>query len=430
MKVQNFNDYQMVQSGDLNAIPLNFYSDFGDFFKQIASTTGTLKNGVIGSTSFVSVVSGSNISINPGVCIASFNNVSPNSDFPSFCIGSNLNSSATLVPLSNGTLVATLVYSTVSGNRSIYSPTNPAPVTSSVNIQRYLQVQFSITTAALTAYQIPLYTVSGTTLTDIRNILFSGQSVNGDGTTTSVTSNTVSVKLSPNKGIILDGINGIKIDSGIALTTDATSQTKTGNLTLNGNVIIGGNIDFNGTTNTSTNNIGCNAVLPISNNHLTRKDYVDARSPAGIVNAFAGLDTAVPNGWLLCDGSQVLQTDYPKLYSVIGNIYGTGSSGYFVLPDYRAMFLRGTNLTRSDSFKDPDITSRTGGNNVGSTQLDQIVAHAHAYTAPSGYRDNQFSGGSVQFFNTPVSGSTTTTGGNETRPNNINVNYIISTGKF
>lgn len=429
MKVQNFNDYQMVQSSDLNSIPLNFYSDFGDFFQQIASTTGTLTNGVIGSTSFVSVVSGSNISVNPGVCIASFNNVSPNADFPSFCIGSNLNSGASLVPLSNGTLVATLVYSTIQGNRSIYSPNNPVPVTSSVNVQRYLQVQFSITSSALTAYQIPLYTVSGTTLTDVRNILFSGQSVNGDGSTTTVTGNVVRVKLSPSKGVIQDGTNGLKVDSGIVLTTDSTAQTKTGNLTFNGTVSIGGAFTISNTV-TSSQNIACNTALPVANSHLTRKDYVDARSPAGIVNAFAGNDSLVPNGWLLCDGSQYLQTDYPKLYAVIGNTYGAASPGYFLVPDYRSMFLRGTNLTRGDSFKDPDITSRTSGNTVGSIQKYEVQSHTHSYTAPGGYRDNQYSGGSLQFFNSPVAGRTTETGGNETRPNNIYVNYIISTGKF
>ena len=39
-------------------------------------------------------------------------------------------------------------------------------------------------------------------------------------------------------------------------------------------------------------------------------------------------------GWLLCNGEEVLISDFPRLYRVIGNTYGTPSEeGYFVLPN-------------------------------------------------------------------------------------------------
>lgn len=42
---------------------------------------------------------------------------------------------------------------------------------------------------------------------------------------------------------------------------------------------------------------------------------------------------------LLCDGSELQQSDYPALYAAIGAIYGTPvSSTGFLLPDYRAKF--------------------------------------------------------------------------------------------
>lgn len=45
-----------------------------------------------------------------------------------------------------------------------------------------------------------------------------------------------------------------------------------------------------------------------------------------------------PDFALWCDGSQVLQTDWPLLYSVLGTIWGTADSGYFRLPDLRSRF--------------------------------------------------------------------------------------------
>lgn len=55
----------------------------------------------------------------------------------------------------------------------------------------------------------------------------------------------------------------------------------------------------------------------------------------GIVTMFVGTTSDVPPGWLLCDGSEVLQSAYPDLYTLIGTTFGTASkSGYFVLPDF------------------------------------------------------------------------------------------------
>lgn len=43
--------------------------------------------------------------------------------------------------------------------------------------------------------------------------------------------------------------------------------------------------------------------------------------------------STVSLGWLLCDGAQYLQTNYVDLFSVIGTRYGTGSPGYFRVPN-------------------------------------------------------------------------------------------------
>lgn len=47
-----------------------------------------------------------------------------------------------------------------------------------------------------------------------------------------------------------------------------------------------------------------------------------------------------PDGFLICDGSQIKSSDYPALYNAIGTTFG-GNSTNFKLPDLRNNFLRG-----------------------------------------------------------------------------------------
>ena len=46
-------------------------------------------------------------------------------------------------------------------------------------------------------------------------------------------------------------------------------------------------------------------------------------APSGAITMYAG-NSPYPSGWLLCDGSNVLQSTYSNLYTVIGNIYSAG----------------------------------------------------------------------------------------------------------
>jgi microcystin-dependent protein len=160
-------------------------------------------------------------------------------------------------------------------------------------------------------------------------------------------------------------------------------------------------------------------------------------SPPGSVIAYMG--TTAPPGWLLCDGSLVSRTNYAALFSVIGTSSGSGDgSTTFNLPDMRGIFLRGVNGSRSDGLADPDdnTTFRTNifsggnmGNSVGSYQADQFASHTHTTPYPypalnnNGYTAHDGSGGfpgAMSFFQT-----VNATGGNETRPKNVYVNYII-----
>ena len=132
--------------------------------------------------------------------------------------------------------------------------------------------------------------------------------------------------------------------------------------------------------------------------------------------------TAVPAGYLYCDGSAISRTTYDDLFSSIGTTYGTGDgSTTFNLPDYRGYFLRGQDDGRA---LDPDAATRTGGDAVGSTQTDEFKSHTHdQQRGAAAWPTN--SGAVKSDATSIVQTPTSATGGNETRPVNISVRYCI-----
>jgi hypothetical protein len=78
--------------------------------------------------------------------------------------------------------------------------------------------------------------------------------------------------------------------------------------------------------------------------------------PAGTIVPFAGPDTNVPAGWLLCDGQSVSQSTYSRLFDAIGIAWGDPGGSNFNLPDLRGRFLRGVDNGQGN---DPDASLRT-----------------------------------------------------------------------
>jgi hypothetical protein len=62
--------------------------------------------------------------------------------------------------------------------------------------------------------------------------------------------------------------------------------------------------------------------------------------PAGSMITFCGGGT-IPSGYLVCDGSPVLEVDYPDLFSAIGTTYGNPGGNRFNLPDMTNRFIMG-----------------------------------------------------------------------------------------
>jgi microcystin-dependent protein len=180
-----------------------------------------------------------------------------------------------------------------------------------------------------------------------------------------------------------------------------------------------------------------------------RLTALESLLPAGTIIAFGGPAgaaadggaPALPQGWLLCDGSAVSRTTYATLFAAIGINFGGGDGiATFNLPDLRGRFLRGLD---KGAGRDPDGSTRT----LGSVQDESFKSHSHGgatggvanLTGTDGYRDYNTQGcgqsGKGFVYNTDQNclggqfsthtHSITAEGGSETRPKNVAVNYLI-----
>jgi len=159
--------------------------------------------------------------------------------------------------------------------------------------------------------------------------------------------------------------------------------------------------------------------------------------PPGCVIPYAG--PIAPAGWALCDGTTLDRITHSRLFEVIGTSFGEGDgSTTFHLPDLRGRFIRGAD---AGAGRDPNVGTRTasntGGNtgdNVGSIQSDAVDAHNHSYQTPitaavTGIGYGQISVANHRMAtvddNQIANRSTGSNTGTETRPININMNYIM-----
>ncbi|HEX8174277.1 MAG TPA: tail fiber protein [Pyrinomonadaceae bacterium] len=163
----------------------------------------------------------------------------------------------------------------------------------------------------------------------------------------------------------------------------------------------------------------------------------------GTIVAFVGPVNNLSSGWLNCNGQEVSGTTYPQLLALLGTTYGTPkTAGNVVLPDLRGMFLRGVDSTGA---VDPDYNSRTSpvsgsssvaGAVVGSRQWHQLANHTHHWDKNFQQISDSGNDLAVQLaLNSnkgPDAGTQPTTlndgGGNETRPVNVYVYYLIYGG--
>ena len=109
-------------------------------------------------------------------------------------------------------------------------------------------------------------------------------------------------------------------------------------------------------------------------------------NPPGVILPYAG--TTAPINWLICDGSEILQIDYPELFTVIGFTYKEKNSlsdagvAKFGLPDLRGRMIAGlddmggTAAGRLTGLRGEELGNTGGVENV-TLAKEQLPDHDH-----------------------------------------------------
>ena len=139
----------------------------------------------------------------------------------------------------------------------------------------------------------------------------------------------------------------------------------------------------------------------------------------------------VPDKYLLCNGQEIAQADYPELYAVIGSLECCQSEneGMFKVPDLTDRFLQGSNENLG-TVKEAGLPNITGSFNsaINNYRVGNISAEG-AFTGSTGSVDGSATGSdcvkaTVISFN--ASRSNSIYGKSDTvQPPTISVNYII-----
>ena len=178
----------------------------------------------------------------------------------------------------------------------------------------------------------------------------------------------------------------------------------------------------------------------------------------GSIVAYAG--TNIPQNYMICDGNELLISEYSDLFVAIGNTFNkltTDSSLYFNLPDLRSIFIRGHDATNGQRIfgsmqpcqtalpKNTQFRTNVGGNHTHTLTSAGDHQHTTSFNTTSFNGANDVRTLTVPNYNgvltypTNVAGAhihsmdaqgahshiVDTGGDSETCPYNITLNYII-----
>lgn len=138
----------------------------------------------------------------------------------------------------------------------------------------------------------------------------------------------------------------------------------------------------------------------------------------------------IPDKYLLCNGQEIAQADYPELYAVIGSLPACQSNtdGMFKVPDLQGRFLQGANgnLGTVKEAGLPNITGYFASDIIGlehpaGSGNAVYMKHGQRYDLQSGTSTNELVGWQLD-----ASRSSAIYGKSDTvQPPSISVNYII-----
>lgn len=124
-----------------------------------------------------------------------------------------------------------------------------------------------------------------------------------------------------------------------------------------------------------------NGFSTITDADITRERTWVRRHPPGVIQPDLRLE--VPDGWALCDGSEVSRTTYRDLFDAIGTTYGVGDgSTTFNLPDLRGRAFAGLdNMGGTDADVVTDSSAESLGGTLGEEAHtlveNELPAHTH-----------------------------------------------------
>lgn len=161
--------------------------------------------------------------------------------------------------------------------------------------------------------------------------------------------------------------------SGVTFTTTLSDEfinnkSALGNSKVNDYILVYRPLDINNPTN------------PYGNHKMLKSTFVSSipSVPIGAIFPYAGI--ALPTGYLLCDGGEVLISNYPDLFQAIRYTYKATpvTSGAFALPDLRGRFPLGPDNMDNGS----SINELGGGsaNRVTSSTADNVGQSAGSET--------------------------------------------------
>jgi microcystin-dependent protein len=120
--------------------------------------------------------------------------------------------------------------------------------------------------------------------------------------------------------------------------------------------------------------------------------------PSGTIVQYAG--RTAPNGWLMCDGSEVPKSAYPELYQAIGDTYGIASVvTNFVIPNFKGRVPVGLDISKTEF----NSIGKQGGETKHVLTIPEMPTHKHGW---KGYIASR-SGGTSGSYDLTAFGTTT-----------------------